>query len=197
MIPLCATIRSLSPLFGAGPFTGGNPISRVNPSLVNATTTFTAGFNQPIGILYDGANLWVTDQGDDSLKRVDTVTGAILQSIPVGADPVHPVFDGTNLWVPNLNSNSISVVRAAGALRGTVLQTLTGNGLNGPRSLAFDGERILVTNLFGNSVSLWRAADLTPLGNFSTGANSFPSGACSDGLNFWIVLQQQDSILRF
>jgi YVTN family beta-propeller protein len=183
--------------FGAGPFTGGSSISRVNPSLVNATTTFTAGFNVPIGILYDGANLWVTDQGDDSLKRVDTATGAILQSIPVGADPVHPVFDGTNLWVPNLNSNSISVVRAVGALRGTVLQTLTGNGLNGPRSMAFDGERIIVTNLFGNSVSLWKAADLTPIGNFSTGAGSFPSGACSDGINFWIVLQQQDSILRF
>jgi hypothetical protein len=78
-----------------------------------------------------------------------------------------------------------------------VLATLTDNGLAGPTTAAFDGERILVTNLFGHSVSLWKATDLTPLGNFPTGAGTGPLGACSDGLNFWLTLAGTDKLARF
>jgi DNA-binding beta-propeller fold protein YncE len=87
--------------------------------------------------------------------------------------------------VPNQSTNTVTVVRASS---GIVLATLTGNGLNQPVTAAFDGERILVTNFGGNSVSLWKAADLSPLGSVSTGASTRPTGACSDGLNFWITL---------
>ncbi len=76
-----------------------------------------------------------------------------------------------------------------------VLATLTGNGVNIPVTAAFDGERILVTNVTGNSVSLWKAADLTPLGSFPTGSD--PSGACSDGLNFWLTLPGIGKLTRF
>jgi hypothetical protein len=75
------------------------------------------------------------------------------------------------------------VVRATGSFAGTVLATLSDNGLNGTLAAAFDGERILVANN-GNSVSLWKASDLTPIGTFSTRASTSPVGACSDVLNF-------------
>lgn len=91
----------------------------------------------------------------------------------------------------------MSVVRATGGLAGTVLATLSGNGLNGPRQAAFDGERILVTNGAGDSVSLWRATDFTPIGTVSTGAGTAPLGVCGDGLNFWITLQDADKLARF
>lgn len=155
-----------------------------------SVTTVTAGFTQPIGILYDGANMWVTDIGvgqpPGKLFKLDA-NGAIIQTVDVGTAPQFPVFDGTNIWVPNNISNTVMVVRAS---TGVVLATLTGNGLNGPRCAAFDGERILVTNGTGHSVSLWKAADLTPLGFVSTGTgpNTIPFGVCSDGLNFWITL---------
>jgi len=97
------------------------------------------------------------------------------------------VFDGSNIWVPNSNDNSVTVVRVRD---GIVLATLTGNGLNGPVQAAFDGERILVTNFGGNSVSLWKATDLTPIGSVSNlNIGRTPWAACSDGLNFWILLQ--------
>src|SRR5262249_46775319 len=105
-----------------------------------------------------------------------------------------PFFDGTNLWVPNLNSNTVSVVRAAS---GSVLATLTGNGLNAPAVAAFDGQRVLVTNVLGDSVSLWKAADLTTLGSFPTGVGTHPGGACSDGINFWIILTNVNQLARF
>src|SRR4029079_15456416 len=120
--------------------------------------------------------------------------GAILQTVTVGQAPWHPVFDGANIWVPSSLPSSVSVVRSSS---GTVLQTLTGNGLDSPYQAAFDGQRILVTNFAGSSVSLWKAADLTPLGSFSTGANGVRLGPCSDGVNLWITLGIAPSLARF
>ena len=82
-------------------------------------------------------------------------------------------------------------------LSGAVVATLSGNGLNDPNQAAFDGQRILVTNLNGDSVSLWKAADLTPIGNFSTGSGTGQIGACSDGTYFWITLNKTNQLARF
>jgi hypothetical protein len=150
------------------------------------------GFNSLYGILFDGSNMWVTDSSSPGkLSKLDS-NGAILQSVTVGSQPRYPVFDGSNIWVPNYFDNTVSVVRAS---NGAVLATLTGNGLDGPAAAAFDGQRTLVTNFVGNSVSLWKAADLTSLG--STLAGSEPNGACSDGLDFWIVLYGGGAVARF
>ena len=97
------------------------------------------------------------------------------------------------LWVPNSTSNTVTVVRATGGLAGTVIATLSGNGLNSPYCAAFDGERILVTSLLGG-VSLWKATDLTPIGMSSDFA--LVRGVCSDGLNFWIATYNSE-LLRF
>ncbi len=180
-----------------------NASSSVSIITLNPTqaTNVTTGFNNPLGILFDGANMWVTDTGLDDLLKLNA-NGNVIQSIPVGSDPRHPIFDGINIWVPNSTSNSVTVVRVKdtqGNALATpfVLATLTGNGLNSPKAIAFDGERMLVTNLNGDSVSLFKAADLTPLGSISTGANTAPTGACSDGLNFWVTLLDTDRLARF
>jgi hypothetical protein len=159
----------------------------------NISFTYTNGLSHPYGILYDGSVFWITDLGDNKLKMMG-ISGQIYQVIDVGTLPGRPAFDGTNIWVPNAGSHSVTVVRAA---TGAVVATLTGNGLSAPGHAAFDGERILVTNFTGNSVSLWRATDLKPLGSSATGAGSNPSGACSDGLNFWITLTSADKLARF
>lgn len=191
--------------FGSRPFAltfDGQRIWTTNTGSVSivtlspvAITTVSAGFTVPAGILFDGSNIWVTDDGDDSIKRLDS-NGNISLSVNTGARPRFPAFDGTNLWVPNGNDNSISVVRATGPLAGTVLATLTGNGLSTPTQAAFDGERILVTN-FDDHVSLWKASDLTPIGTFSTGTNTASIGACSNGVNFWITLFFNGKLARF
>jgi S-layer family protein len=170
-------------------------VSIVTPSasLPWAVTTVTAGFSIPVGAVFDGSHVWVTDRGTGTLLKLSS-SGAILQTVTVGAGANQPIFDGVNIWVPNQNDNTVSVVSAA---TGTVIGTLTGNGLNGPGSAAFDGERVLITNFTGSSVSLWKAATLSPLGNVSTGSGSEPTFACSDGLNFWIVLYGPHQLARF
>ena len=174
---------------------GTGSVSKVSLNPINVVT-FTTSFNQPVGILFDGSNIWVSDKGDNTLKKLNS-NEAVLLSIGVGSSPRAVAFDGTNIWVPNFNSNTVTVVRTTGGLSGTVLATLSGNGLQSPSQAAFDGERILVTNFNGSSLSLWKASDLTPIGTFSTGTGTSPVGACSDGLNFWVTLLGTNKLARF
>jgi hypothetical protein len=171
-----------------------NSLSIVTPGSVIPWSSITVigPFGRLGGFTYDGANMWVTDQGDDSLKKLDAF-GGVLQTVALAGTPENPAFDGKNIWVPTLG-NMVAVVRAS---TGEVVATLTGNGLSGPRTAAFDGERVLVTNFVDDTVSLWKATDLTPLGSFSTGAGSDPWGACSDGQYFWVVLRGTDQLARF
>ena len=123
---------------------GTGSVSLVTPgaSIPWTVTTASLGFSRPLGALFDGANVWVTDFDlNQVLKLLDRRDSAIRhRSAPFRR---YPVFDGTNIWVPNNNSSSVTVLRAAS---GAVLATLTGNGVNGPNSAAFDGERVLVAN---------------------------------------------------
>jgi hypothetical protein len=168
----------------------GGSVSIVNPD-DGSTITVTNQLFNPSGILFDGTNIFVTDRGDNTLKRLDP-NGTVVQFIHVGAEPDIPVFDGSNIWVPNFTGNTVTVVRARDMQQ---LAVLTGNGLNHPFQAAFDGQRILVTNSNGNSVSLWKATDLTPLGSFDMAAS--PTGACSDGINFWLTLPSVNILARF
>jgi DNA-binding beta-propeller fold protein YncE len=175
-----------------GPVTGSVSIITPKSTAPWTVTTVVGGFSHVVGILFDGSNIWVTDSGAKTLLKLNG-SGTIAQTVNVGGSPEFPAFDGTNIWVPNSNDNTMSVVRAA---TGAVVATLSGNGLNFPMQAAFDGQRILVTNQV-DSVSVWRAADLTPIGAFSTGLGSGPSGACSDGTYFWITLQGNNQLARF
>ena len=172
----------------------GGSVSIITPgaALPWTVTTVTTGFSFATGAIYDGSNVWVADANNSSLFKLDS-SGTILQTVTVGSGPERPVFDGTNIWVPNAFDASVTVVRAS---NGVVLATLTGNGLNTSGAAAFDGQRILVTN-GADRVSLWKAADLTPIGNFFTGGNTGPLGACSDGVNFWFTLSSSNKLARF
>ena len=172
----------------------GASVSIVTPgaSIPWSVTTVTIGA-APTGILFDGAVMWVTDYTNGNLLKLNT-SAAVLQTIPVGAGAAFLASDGANLWVPLNGGAATAVVRAS---NGTILTTLTGNGQSFPNTAAFDGERILVTNADGNSVSLWKAADLTPLGSLQTGASTYPAGACSDGINFWITFVSSGQLARF
>jgi DNA-binding beta-propeller fold protein YncE len=152
-----------------------------------------AGFATPVGALFDGTNIWVTDFAANDLKKLDS-NGNILQSVPCGTGPQLPVYDGANIWVPSYYSNSVTVVRARDGL---VLATLTGNGLNGATQAAFDGERILVTNLLGHSLSLWKAADLTEIASTALGFGVSPYGVCSDGIGFLITMSNYSVVVPF
>ncbi|HKA36677.1 MAG TPA: S-layer homology domain-containing protein [Thermoanaerobaculia bacterium] len=170
-------------------------VSIITPgaSIPWTATTITTGFTQPNGVIFDGANVWVTDTSPGRIFKLDS-TGAILLTVTHGGNVTYPVFDGTNIWVPSGLGNFVTVIRPS---TGAILDTLTANGLAAPLSASFDGERVLVINQINSTLSLWKAAGMTPLGTVSTGASTFPFGACSDGINFWIALTGPGQLARF
>ena len=137
--------------------------------------------------------MWVTDYTNGNLLKLNG-GGHRPADNPRRRRAAFLASDGANLWVPLNGGAATAVVRAS---TGVILATLTGNGQSFPNTAAFDGERILVTNANGNSVSLWKAADLTPLGSVPTGASTYPAGACSDGINFWITFVSSGQLARF
>jgi hypothetical protein len=173
-------------------FSGSLSIVLPAPSTPWSSTTVSSGFQALAGALYDGSNVWMTDNFAGTLLKLDS-SGSILQTVTVGLAPLYPIFDGSNIWVP-ATANAVTVVRAS---NGAVLATLTGNGLDSPAVAAFDGQRVLVTNNNGESLSLWKAADLSPIGFVPTGSTTQPIGACSDGVNFWVSLNAGFTIARF
>jgi YVTN family beta-propeller protein len=158
-------------------------VSIIEPSMGTLNTVKT-GFTAPAGILYDGANIWVTDFGAGKLFKLDP-NGNIIQTVTVGVQPSFPVFDGANIWVPNSGNNSITVVQASSGNVAATIPSVATNPLSTPTAASFDGERILVTNRFDQSVSVFREAHLSFVANASL--SDLPFGACSDGINFWIT----------
>ncbi len=156
------------------------------------TATNVSGFNAPWSVVFDGAHIWLVDAGAHTLLKLSS-TGAVLQTVPVGANAQFAGFDGANIWVPNFDDNSITVVQAS---TGNVVATIVAdanNKLNGPEAVSFDGERVLVTNNGGNSVTLFKAADLSFIANVPIGS---AYGTCSDGINFWVTATT-GNLLRF
>lgn len=155
------------------------------PKAAWSVTTHTGGFQALTGGLFDGSHLWVTDFEAGTLLELDGDAN-VVRTVAVGKNPMYPVFNGTNIFVPCFGDDAIAVVRAA---KGALVAKISGNGLNGPESVAFDGQRILATNFLGGTVSVWKSTNLSPLGTISMGADSFPTFVCSDGVDFFITLE--------
>jgi DNA-binding beta-propeller fold protein YncE len=157
------------------------------------TTTTVGGFQGLGGILFDGSNIWVTD--NFSLLKLDSA-GTVIQTITFPIEARFPVFDGANIWVPTSNGapGAVQVVQAS---TGTVLQTLTPPAGTDQALLAasFDGQRVLVTDAQGSKVYVWNAASLAFIGAFDVPASAFR--ACSDGINFWLPMRDTGQLARF
>ncbi len=112
-----------------------------------AGASFTAGF-APFGVAFDGANIWVANNGSNNVTKLRPSDGSTLGTFTVGTGPKGVAFDGANIWVANTGSNNVTKLRASD---GTVLGTFTVGG--GPFGVAFDGANIWVANFCSGTVS--------------------------------------------
>jgi hypothetical protein len=107
------------------------------------------------GLIFDGANLWMTNGEADSVTKVRAGDGVVLGTYAVGNRPIGLAFDGANIWVANsgfvshqslapfpritFSGNSVSVLRASDGLA-----IATKTVPYPPVSVAFDGLSIYV-----------------------------------------------------
>ena len=66
---------------------------------------------KPGQMVFDGANIWVTTEGDedetddDNITKIRTSDGSKLIEVDVEEDPSDMIFDGRNIWVSIESSN--------------------------------------------------------------------------------------------
>jgi hypothetical protein len=152
---------------------------RANTSAIDSTTSgISAQFYQPVGITNDGTNLYVTDAGHHTIRKIKLATVAgqsYSQSVTTLAGypnltgatdgtstdarfntPLHITTDGTNLYVTDFSNHTIrKVVIATGA-------TSTIAGSSGVKGESINGQ--------GTSARFY-----------------YPSGITTDGTNLYVT----------
>jgi len=140
----------------------------------------------PYGVVFDGVNVWVSNQASNTISKLRASDGATVGTYPVGVSPQGIAFDGNDIWVANYIDNNITRLRASdGANQGTVPV-----GIN-PVGVAFDGTNIWVTNSFDGTISKIRGHDGALLGTFPVSNpvnfNALPMGVMFDGTSIWVA----------
>ncbi len=73
----------------------------------NQTASFAVGTG-PIGVAFDGANIWVANLSSNNVTKLRASDGTTLGTFAVGTSPHGVAFDGANIWVANDSSNTVS-----------------------------------------------------------------------------------------
>src|SRR5215472_14783786 len=75
-------------------------------------TTFPVG-KEPVGIAFDGANIWTANSGDGTVTKLRASDGTVLGTFSsVGSAPTGVTFDGADIWVSSLGG-TVSKLRAS------------------------------------------------------------------------------------
>jgi hypothetical protein len=149
--------------------------------LLKPQANFPAG-NNPNGVAFDGANIWVANAGSNSVTKLRASDGANLGGFAVGTSPRGVAFDGANIWVANSVSNNVTKLRASD---GASLGTFTVG--TSPLGVAFDGANIWVANSGSSNVTKLRASDGECVGTCTFTVGFFPGGVAFDGANIWLT----------
>jgi YVTN family beta-propeller protein len=136
------------------------------------------------------ATLWLT-MGVSSASAA-----AVVNTIPVGSDPVAVSSDGTRVWVANNGDNTVSEIDA---LTGTVVNTIPVG--TSPEGVSSDGTHVWVTNTGGDTVQSNGGDGTVSEIDASTGTvvntipvGSVPYGVSSDGTHVWVANVGDDTL---
>ena len=69
--------------------------------------TFASG-SGAVGVAFDGANMWVANSFDNTIRKLRASDGANLGTFATGSFPVELAFDGADMWVANEESQTVS-----------------------------------------------------------------------------------------
>jgi hypothetical protein len=135
----------------------------------------------PVGIAFDGANIWVVNNLGNTVTKIRARDGIVLGTFRAGNFPREVIFDGANVWISNANNNNtVTKLRVSD---GATLGTFSVG--RDPERMAFDGVNIWVGNNQSNSLTKLRASDGKRLATCNVGNG--PNGVAFAGTNIWVA----------
>ncbi len=160
-----------------------------NCSIVRYVAT---GVN-PYGVAYDGKNIWVSNNGSNTVTKIQASTGTVLATVSVGSHPRGVVFDGINIWVANYGSDTVSVINPT---TNTVIKSCgTGSGPYVPAVLA-NTETIWIPNRNSNTITVL-ATNSDTCSGFSVQTDGEPQFVASDGIHMWVSCYSAGRVQEF
>ena len=134
--------------------------------------------SNPHGLAWDGTNLWLADNGSDTIFEL-TTTGTVVSSFPTpGPNPRGLTWDGTNLWLSDNNTDTVYELSTTG----TIVSSFPSPGPNA-QGMTWDGSNLWVTDEVADRIFQVTTTG-TVLSSFAT-PGPRPRGLAWDGTNFW------------
>jgi hypothetical protein len=136
----------------------------------------------PIGIAFDGTDMWVTQLTANQVAQV-ALDGTIVQLYSVGAEPAAIVCGGGYVWSANQADGSVSrITPGGGVTQFTGLTTSTGTGA---QYMAYDGTNVWISA--GNVITVLAPSGLSQAYTAGTGPIAFEDvgGIAFDGAHMW------------
>ncbi|MCI0157763.1 glutaminyl-peptide cyclotransferase [Leifsonia shinshuensis] len=134
----------------------------------------------------DGARAYVADQGDGTIKVIDTATQTVSDSWTLGGRPIGLAIspDGQTLYTSDFNANAIRKISTA---TGTVVGSVT-VGTN-PFGLAIseDGATLYAADYGSSSVSVVDTASLSVTHTVGVGSNPMGLALSPGGARLWVA----------
>ncbi|GFO65652.1 hypothetical protein M1B72_11470 [Geomonas paludis] len=200
------TIRQISIATGAVTTLAG---TADRPGSVDATGA-AASFRFPSGITTDGTSIFVSDTGNNTIRKIVIATGAVstlagTAGVTGAADgsgsaasfhsPNGITTDGTNLYVADSGNNSVrKIVIATGAVTTVVAPSA---GLSSPYGITTDGATLYITDSGNDRICklVLATSVFSPL-TVSGVAFNFPSGITTDGVSLFVTDAANGSVSR-
>jgi DNA-binding beta-propeller fold protein YncE len=159
------------------------------------TTASSALGDEPLGIAFDGTNIWTANIGPPtSVSIIDPQTYAAT-TVGTGFASLRGVlYDGAHIWVTDRNAGTLLKLSPAGA----ILQTVTVG--THPLLPVFDGANIWVPNGGDNSISVVQASSGNVVATIAADASnnlSQPTMATFDGERILVTNFIGDSVSVF
>jgi YVTN family beta-propeller protein len=158
-------------------------VNALNPATREKVYTITVGL-RPSALALDpvSGQLWVTNQGDNTVQVIDRLAGTASASVEVGTLPRALAFAGGRVWVANYSDNTVQAIDPVVGSAAVSIPVGTT-----PRGMAFDDahQRLWVALGGENSV-----VDVNP----TTGqlgqpipVDAGPRALAFDGQLLWVV----------
>jgi len=196
LAPLAAILLgaavALPALLTAGPTVQGTVLANSVGELTAAGTGLARSVALPgppdAAVSADGS-VWVASSEENAVYRINPVTAAVVQAIPVGSGPSAIAANGQDIWVANTLDGTVSRINAA---VDRVVQTVPVG--SEPVGIAAGGGSLWVTDAAAST--LWA---LDPVSGQPTGRiplASAPSGVAFGDGAVWVTSPDDDSLIR-